>query len=428
MIWQGGARRRRIAAIVLIAAWGSTAAAPFPSAWKHWLYSRAIELPSADATQLAGVTVTEDVYPKSRIELPDLRVIDDRGVETPYAISRREGSKNSVSLPTVVHEKSFAPGLYTQVIVEVQGQAPFHNAVRIQTSETDFIEWVHVEASDDGRIWRIVQERAPIFRFQKDNHAGTQTVNYSENNANFLRVRILNGAKQFPVSGASVLHETTEAPERAELPVAMVADPKTTPERSIWSADLGAAAVPLSEVRFEAAAPAEFIRSVEVSASPDNREWSTYAREEIYRYRRGETVQEQLSVRIPQSWAHGRYWRVEIVNRSDAPLAGAIPHLYSTPAHVVFEQQPGRSYRLLYGQSEAKPAEYDLARRVDAKLLRAAVAGKLGPEETNSEWSDPRPWTEQHDAFLWVILGVAVLILAGVALQSLRRSTSAHSA
>ncbi len=94
-----------------------------------------------------------------------------------------------------------------------------------------------------------------------------------------------------------------------------------------------------------------------------------------------------------------------------------------TPTHVVFDQQPGRAYRLLYGQSQAKEAQYDLARLVNPKQIEAAVAGRLGPEEINADWTDPRPSTEKHDVILWLVLGIAVILLGFSALRSLRRST-----
>ena len=87
------------------------------------------------------------------------------------------------------------------MVVDFGAHAPFHNALRVETSSQDYIEWVQVEASDDGHVWRMVQERAPIFRFLKNDHQGTQVVHYSENNAQYLRVRILDGDAKFPVSG-----------------------------------------------------------------------------------------------------------------------------------------------------------------------------------------------------------------------------------
>ena len=95
-----------------------------------------------------------------------------------------------------------------------------------------------------------------------------------------------------------------------------------------------------------------------------------------------------------------------------------------TPAHIVFEQQHGHSYRLIYGQSRAQPPEYDLARRTDAKQEDAAVVGDVGPEEENPDYVDPRPWTEKNRYFLWIVVGLAVLLLGYSAIRSLRRKSA----
>jgi hypothetical protein len=398
-------------------------AAPLPSAWKYWRYSRAIELVPAEATRLVSVTVPPEAYANGSSSLADLRVIDDQARETPYVRFERAGATKNVSLATTLHERSFAPGHYSQVVIEIGGQAPFHNAIEIYTPETDYIEWVRVEASDDAHIWRLVQPRAPIFRFQKDGHKGTQTVHYSETNAKFLRLQILDGEKQFPISGANVLHQITEPPERVRMPGEMTPASQPPAGRSVWTADLGAASLPASEVKFEVAAPAEFIRSVEVSASADNKEWQRFAGGEIYRCRQGDAFAEQLSIDVPGNLPY-RYWRVEILNHNDAPLGGAVPHLYSTPWHVIFEQQPGRTYRLLYGQTLATEPQYDLARRLHNNQIANATAAELGAEEINTAWADPRPWTEKHDFLLWILLGVAIILLGYSAVRSLRRSAS----
>ena len=247
----------------------------------------------------------------------------------------------------------------------------------------------------------MVQERAPIFRFRKDSHEGTQVVHYSENNAQYLRIRILDGENQFAVNSADILHQTTEPAELVPMEVELTSDTKEPAERSSWTADLGEAAVLATEVRFEVSAPAEFIRSVQISSSPNGKDWEAFKFGEIYRYEQEGAKQEQLSVPFPHGSAQGRYGRVEIVNGNDAPLAVGTPKLYITPQHIVFEQRPGRSYRLIYGQERAQAAQYDLGRRVDVAHMAAAAPGQLGPEEMNAGWVDPRPWTETHDIFLW---------------------------
>jgi hypothetical protein len=163
---------------------------------------------------------------------------------------------------------------------------------------------------------------------------------------------------------------------------------------------------------------------VRISASGDDKEWFGIGGGEIYRYRRDDAQLEQLSVTVPHGAPQMHYLRVEIVNGNDAPLVGGAPKLYVTPQHLVFEQQPGRSYSLIYGQERAEAAQYDLRRRLDAKQMAAALPAQLGPELVNADWVDPRPWTETHDIFLWLVLLVAVILLGYAAVRSLRKSAA----
>jgi Protein of unknown function (DUF3999) len=335
---------------------------------------------------------------------------------------RQAGTSNTASLPATLRENSFTAGKFTQLVVDLGPHAPFHNALRIETGASDFIEWVQVAASDDGHLWRMAQERAPIFRFRKENHQGTQVVHYSENNAQYLRLRILDGDAKFPVSGVDELHEVTEPAERVLMGITLSPDANQPAGRSVWTAEVGAAAPLATEVRFAADSPAEFIRSVNVSASTDGKDWETFDSAEIYRYRREDAVLEKLSVAFPNAQPRARYLRVEIVNGDDAPLTGAAPLLYITPQHIVFEQQTGRRYSLIYGQERAEAAHYDLGRRVGAKQMAAAAVGQTEPEEAHTDWVDPRAWTETHDMFLWVVMLAAVLLIGYAAVRSLRKS------
>jgi len=412
----------------LLAAFAVLADTSLPAAWKHWHYSRAIELAPADAMRLASVVAPEDAFQQSLERIPDLRVIDDRGLETPFVVRMREGSTNVVSTQTTVLENSFAPGRYTQIVLDLGKKAPFHNAVELQTPQTDFIEWVSVEASDDAHLWRIVQPRAPFFQFHLQYREGANTIPYSENNAQYLRIHILDGEKQFWVAGANVFHKTVTPPERVALPASFAQAAPSGPQRSAWIADRSAAGMPVSEVRFEVAPPAEFIRTVEILASDDGKKWLRFAQGEIYRYYQEKVSEEQLLVVIPFGGAQSRYWKVEVLNGNDAPLDGVTLHLSAVPRHIVFEQQPGRNYRLLYGQSRASTPQYDLERRLAAAQEDTAVTGQLGPEETNAGWVDPRPWTETHDIFLWLVLLVAVMLIGYAAVRSLRKSAGVPEA
>jgi Protein of unknown function (DUF3999) len=410
-------------ALIILAPLATRAIATLPKAWNHWRYVRAIESPETGATRLVQAMVAGEVFLRSGPSLEDWRVIDDQANETPYTVFMLDGAKNTKNLATILHERSFAPGEYTQAVIEIKGAAPFHNSLEVETAEQNFIEWVSVEASDDARQWRIVQERAPIFRFAKEGREGTRVVHYAENNARYLRVRIFNGQEQFPISGADVLREVGGPQERVPLDVPLTPDARPPAGQSVWTADLGGRGMPASEVHFEVA-PMEFIRGVALSASEDKREWNSFASGQIYRFHRGEKVQQALSVPIPGGGSSARYWRVTVENGNDAPLPVASVQLYTTPRHVMFEQQPGRSYSLIYGQQRAEAAKYDLGERVSQQGPTAALAVKLGPEEVNATWIDPRPWTETHAVFLWGVLLLAVIAIGFAAVQSMRRAAA----
>jgi Protein of unknown function (DUF3999) len=406
-----------------LAAGTALAFSTLPAAWNAWRYSRAIELAPTDAPRLVQTAIPDAVYLRAQPSLADLRIIDAQGNETPYTLFSLDGETKLEHRAATVHEKSFTPGQYTQTVVEVKGDT-FHNSIEIQTTEQNFIEWVTVDASDDAHTWRIVQDRAPIFRFNKDGREGTRVVHYSDNNARFLRLRILDGDKQFPITGVLVLDETSGPEERVPLEtVQPSADPNSTQRKSMWSADLGGNSPPVTEVVFDVG-PGEFIREVRLSASADAKDWRNEASGQIYRFHRGDKVQEQLKVEIPYGGRQYRHWRIDVENRNDAPLPINSVLLYTTPRRIAFEQQPGKTYTLIYGQQRAKAPQYDLGQRIDSAEQRITPPGHLGSEETNTAWVDPRPWTETHDALLWAVLIVSVLLIGSTAIQSMRRAAT----
>src|SRR5260370_42180798 len=135
--------------------------------------------------------------------------------------------------------------------MDVGERAVLHHSVLVHTSASDFLNWVEVAASDDCHQWSIVNERAPISRFRKENLDGNQTVRYSENNARYLRVRIQEFAHTFEVTGMEDFSSPaimTETPsEKGELLTAMLL-PDSSGEsiQPQWTVELGAAAIPIA--------------------------------------------------------------------------------------------------------------------------------------------------------------------------------------
>jgi hypothetical protein len=281
-----------------------------------------------------------------------------------------------------------------------------------------------VAASDDGRDWRVLREGAPVYRFQEQGLPGNQQVSYGETRARYLRLRIRQeeggNRGKFPVNWAQVSYEVVEEPQLMELPVKVVTRPDGPEGQSWWQLDLGGGQVPASQVRFRVELD-EFHRPVEVLSSEDGQTWKQAGRGDVHRYQRPVGDQTQESLRVEFGERRGRYWRVVVRDRNDPPLEDVRVELWGVPRHVVFRQEPRRSYRLLYGNEAAKKPQYDLQRLASSDEIEAAVTGEVGGEEENTAWADPRPWSERHPAVVWVVLLAAIAVLAWLAIRSLRQ-------
>jgi hypothetical protein len=396
------------------------AAGELPAAWRHWSHSLPVmDLPAAD---LVRVTLPAEVWAAARPTLTDLRVIDESGAEVPYVLHARTSHRATEWHVASLSETGFVRGAYTQVVADLGELRRPHDVVEVDIAESDFFVWVEVAASDDGSVWRIVRERAPAYRFVKDGLGGSQRVDYPRTESGRLRLRLF-GAEPLTVRRVRVAEAVEEPAERRPLAVPLVADPAAPHGERRWLADLGHAKLPVAGLRARTAT-GEFHRPVKIAGSRDGTEWSAVAQGEFYRFPArptagdGAAPQERLDLWFPERTE--RHWRVSVFDRNDPPLADLTLELLGTPRHVVFRARPGASYRLLYGNSRAEAASYELARLTARDAWEAASAAALGPAERNAGWVSPEPWSERYPVVLWGALGLAVAVLGVLALRALR--------
>jgi hypothetical protein len=422
-------RRKVLFLLLPLAALGSSLlSSDLPSAWRSWRYSRPIAPLHADTINY--ITLDRDIFAHSESHLADLRLIDESGGEVPYEMrSQIIPPPVPLSVPATLRENSFVPGKFTQVVLDLGERAGFHNNLRIQTPESDFINWVEVAASDDAHLWRIVNPRAPISRFRKENLEGNQTVRYSENNARYLRVRIQEAGHSFQVSGVEVFSSPAIKKENlaeGTLPLraSLLPDSGGEASQTQWTLDLGSSNIPVAKFNFKTSQP-EFYRAVRILTSSDQKEWRPAGGGEIHRYVAGGKTEESLEVQCYESWG-SRYWRVEVLNANDAPLSAVRLSVALPRRFVLFRATANHSYRLIYGNARATAPQYDLARTLKIPPLDTMFRPSLGAEEVTSNYADPRPYTERHPNLLWIALGVAVALLGFAALRALRTPVSAE--
>jgi hypothetical protein len=115
------------------------------------------------------------------------------------------------------------------------------------------------------------------------------------------------------------------------------------------------------------------------------------------------------------------HWTVTVENGDDPPLHFEAVRLEMIERDLCFDAAAASAYTLYYGDPALNAPQYDYARLFVAQ--RAAANATLGPEQSNSGYEprpDDRPFTDRHPALLWIVLGLVVLVLGGVAMRSAR--------
>ena len=405
-------------AVIVLGTVGIVAQLPAP--FENWQYSAAIDVTSVTSPGLASVVVPGALGARARQDLADLRVVDDRGTEVPFVLRARRGGVSAVWRAARVLDPGYSPDRYSEVTLDLGAAARIHNRLRLTLeSSTDFLTWIEIATGPDARTWTVVRERAPIYDLRQAGMGQSLEATYPDSTARHVRVRILDGTRPHIVRSAEVAHEVVT--NREVVPGGVTLAPADAgPKRSAWVSRDDAPQATLSEVRFETSRPL-FDRPVSVETSGDGQAWRSIASGEIYRHTSGGVTQTSLTVSFPET-ASAR-WRVLVYNHDDAPIADLQPALYATPRRVVFSVEPGRSYRLLFGNARAAAPVYEMVRLMEAADLDAATPATLGAEQINAAYRDPRPWSERNPWVLWAALGLAVVVLGGLAVRTLRGST-----
>lgn len=401
----------------------SETAAQESDPWQAWQYSRRIQSQSTAEPSLVRVPLSTDVYAHAQQDLGDLRVIDEAGREVPFILHTAQGGQTQSWRNAPLTDIGFVPGQFTYAIVDAGSQQEPHNLLELLFNETDFFSWVEVAASDDRTTWRIVRDRAPLYRFREDGVERVPNVAYPKTYARWLRIRVLDKEKKLLPRQGRVAHEVIEQAERMPASVVLEKVEPSPPHQSQWQVNLGDMPFPLSAFRFEAAQP-EFHRAVRIATSSDGKNWTIRCRGDIYRYQSLQEIdgeprdRSSLEILCPETQA--QLWRVTVLNRDDAPVVGLRLISEQLTRSIVFRQSQAHMYRVLYGYGRAKAAHYDLERLLPGTDLKTATIGQLGSEMLTENHVSAEPWTERHPILLWVSLLIVVAVLGVQAVRTIR--------
>ena len=419
-------RRPRVTAVWLgaIVLGAVSVQAQLPEAWRHWRYAAPIEVTPAEEPRFVSVLVSDAVTAAAARDWADLRVIDEAAREVPYVLEVRDARERREWRAARLLDPGFVPGQYSQAVLDLGPDPGVHNAVVLELGGTEDIQaGLQIAVSDDGQSWQIAAESVPIFRLREASRGERTDAAYPASRARYVRLRILEGRRQVAMTSARVAHEVVTLAERAPAGVALApAPPDGQSNESVWVSARDGTERRVAEIRFETSAP-QLSRPVAIETADEHDRWRQVATGEIRRV--PGSADRRLSIQFPE--AVGRRWRVTVRNGDDPAVADLAPVLYVSPRRVVFRQEPGHTYRLIYGHARPARPGYDLARLTSPEVLAAAAPAALGVPVVNADFVDATPWTERHPAVVWVAVAAAVLLLGAMAVRTLRSSASGIS-
>jgi len=397
------------------------AAVAFPQSfggpWSGWHEVRPLALTPPQAPQFVRVALA-GIDPGSDGTFPSVRIVDDYGVEVPYALDP-DSTQPLRGTPLPLSDTGFVAGRYTQAVVDFGANPETHAAVRLESPRQTYLERVSVEASDDRATWRLMRTDALIYRVAGSSQdRGDQTVAFDPTHARWLRLRVLDGREPFPV--AAVYVDVRRAERDALL--ASGAPGKATTGRELgssfqrWTFDFGSRYAEAAAVRLSGA-PIAFDRTVRIETSDDTENW-TYAASEV-EIRQAAGDPDATAAFEPQ---YARRWRVTLVNGGDSALAGAVCELLAPPHDLVFAAVPGRRYALLAGNPVVSQPQYDLGKVLARRDWHADTVAPPGAPLNNASYADPRPLTERLPWLVNLAFALASLVIGAIAIATVRVS------
>ena len=393
----------------------SNAAADF--SLKDWRYVKSVSIPAGLSEQgLVELLPDPVVFNGAAPRLADLRIIQGTEQEVPYQLVVERGSRERRSFAVRVQDIGFVPGKYSSFVADLGQEGLLHNEIEVLTKSRNFQRDVTVEGSNDATTWAVLQEGTKIFEFTlKERNFTTRftRVRYSESTVRFLRVRIINdGEEPLEITGASVFSVAETPAQELSYPAFISSRIEDVLRReSLIVVDLGGKGLPTNRLAIQTP-QVNFYRGVALEGTGDVPRWGLITRSEVlYSFDTPKFIGDKLTISYPE--ATFRHLRLIINNEDNPPLPIEGVEVFGVPRKLIFEAQPGASYKLYYGNPDALPPSYELERILPFLDIENLPVANLGPQADNQKFKVKRlPLSERYAWLITVVVVVAAVVVA----------------
>ena len=408
---------RLLTALCLLAASAVQPAAVGPESFR---FTKAIEPERSDEDVMASVVLDGDAFSATRDGMPDLRIFDGQGKQTPLLVERaveKVERQTRATLPSrVVALREREDRL--RIIVELEDEAKGADGLSVFTPLKDYECRVRVFGSGDDFRWMPLEEDGLIFDYSRFIDVKNRDVSLADNDYRRYAVEII------PVENVqeSLFREMTrryhgqEEIERVEKTVfrrrpfrvdriemwqnrsetVKQRDKKTDyyvsvshieddASERVTTIDVSARRQPITKLILETDSQ-NFKRPVRVqipTARHGRTEWRDIAAGTVSLIRFGTFCEDRLAVSFPEQRA--AEYRIVIENGDNQPLRINGVKAVGNAYQAVFIAVPDESYTLAYGSESAERADYDAAAVLAPLRARGhrPTPAKLGPEIIN---------------------------------------------
>lgn len=378
-----------------------------------------------------AVRLDREVYAEARLDLADVRVLDERGALVPFYLDRAASEPGAPLRPELLN-RGFVAGRSAGVVLDF-GEKRRKSALVVSTSGDNFRRRTIVEGSDDGRDYATLVDDAWLFAIPGPPAARYERVALPDGDHRFLRVTVEHAPedpRRIEILAASAEGGGVRPGAGTTLAVPMRRIERADERETVLVLDLPGPRHPFREVVLDVATPS-FLRGVALEAqripaagprgepAAPGLDWTPLTEAALYRYASGGRLYACTRIAV-----HGRERRIRlrIRNADDAPLEIRGASVVVPGERVLFEAQVGRRYRLVYGATRASPPHFDLERTLGDPAVWAAGAqiGALGPvARLEPGPGEAPPWTERHPALLWTGLVLVSLALGALTWRAL---------
>lgn len=374
-----------------------------------------------EKTGYVYVDITPEIYDNSDWTLSDIRVFSAGGKEIPYIIWNRTKQWNRETLGVDILNRSYIPNSRTAFTLDLGGEYFKTNRLRITTTSIDFTRRVTIEGSPDNREFVTIKDDAYIFDFTTEHKTSGTEIFYPETDYRYIRVTVWDDGEE-PLEDlggeVSIVEEKEGELKKLKSEIKKIYQNKDEMTTEIVI-DLMYRNIPSNTVIFEVESK-NFRRDVHILTSnfDDPQQYEEIGGDLLYNISTTKFARERLTLEYPE--VHGKYLKLIIENRDDAPLEIEGIKVLGTPKKITFLAEPGVSYFIYFNNPMTETPSYDIEdifTYVDMSSISRWTVGKVEDNPDYTPANGGIPFSERHPWILWGAIVLMVLVLGGIIIR-----------